>query len=187
MTFYRRYRPLFNLIGLLLLVALIIFFKIDLRQTLAYLAHAHVLDLALAVIFLYTVSRSQSMALASHLARSQHALSFSEALKLYALGLGAGMVTPGQVGDAVKVAYFPRTRLAAARYYPVLLDRFVGCADFAVTCGEWHVFILARISRRMARTCARAGWHRRASHHHGQPARATVAVYALAARTRRRD
>lgn len=122
MSLYRRYRPLLNLIGLALLIALIIFFKIDLRQTLAYVTHANALDLALAVFFFIPFLLVKAWRWQIILRDLDTTISLSTAVKLYALGLGAGMVTPGQVGDAVKIAYF-RARGMGRALVSVLLDR----------------------------------------------------------------
>ncbi len=122
MSLYRRYRPLLNLIGLVLLVALIIFFKIDLRQTWTYLWHARLSEVALAVLFFIPFLATKAWRWQVILRDLNVSLPFDEALRLYALGLGAGMVTPGQVGDAVKVAYF-HDRGLGRPLLSVLLDR----------------------------------------------------------------
>lgn len=122
MSFYRRYRLALNLLGLVLLVALIILFKIDLGQTLSYLARANLIDLIVAILLFVPFLASKAWRWQVILRDLDISISFSEALKLYALGLGAGMITPGQIGDAVKVAYFRERGLGRATL-SVVLDR----------------------------------------------------------------
>ncbi len=111
-----------RLLGVLLLVALVLVFKIDLRQTLELIARADRLDLALAIIFFIPFLATKAWRWQVILRDLKIEISFGEALRLYALGLGAGMVTPGQVGDAVKVAYVRERGLGRA-LLSVLLDR----------------------------------------------------------------
>ncbi len=122
MSLYRRGRPLFNLIGLVLLVALIIYFRIDLRQTLAFLVRANGWDVALAVLLFVPFLFAKAWRWQVILRDLELPLPFAQSLRLYALGLGAGMVTPGQVGDAVKAAYF-RNRGLGRALLSVVLDR----------------------------------------------------------------
>lgn len=111
-----------RLIGVALLVALVLIFKIDLRQTTTLVLHAEPVDVALAVILFVPFLAAKAWRWQVILADLSICIPFGQAAKLYALGLGAGMVTPGQVGDAVKVAYLREHGLARG-LVSVLLDR----------------------------------------------------------------
>jgi uncharacterized membrane protein YbhN (UPF0104 family) len=124
-----RVRGWLRLLGVVLLVALVVIFKIDLAQTAALIARADRSYVALAVIFFIPFLLAKAWRWQVILRDLTVAIPFGEAVKLYALGLGAGMVTPGQVGDAIKVAYFRERGLGRA-LLSVLLDRL------------WDVFVL---------------------------------------------
>jgi glycosyltransferase 2 family protein len=111
-----------RLVGVVLLVALVLIFKIDLGKTAALVAHADLFLVALAVIFFVPFLAAKALRWQVILRDLNIPISFGVAVKLYALGLGAGMVTPGQVGDAVKVAYL-RDRGLGRALLSVLLDR----------------------------------------------------------------
>jgi glycosyltransferase 2 family protein len=111
-----------RLLGVMLLVALVLIFKIDLGKTAALIAHADLLLVALAVLFFVPFLAAKTLRWQVILRDLNIPISFGEAIKLYALGLGAGMMTPGQVGDAVKVAYLHERGLGRA-LLSVLLDR----------------------------------------------------------------
>lgn len=111
-----------RLLGVVLLVALVLVFKIDLAQTAALIAHADLLDVALAVILFIPFLAAKAWRWQIILHDLNISISLGEAVRLYALGLGAGMMTPGQVGDAVKVAYLRERGLGRA-VLSVLLDR----------------------------------------------------------------
>ncbi len=122
MQFLRKHRGWLRLLGVLLLVALVPLFKIDLAQTARIVARADVLDVTLAVALFLPFLASKAWRWQVILRDLRISISFGEAMKLYALGLGAGMVTPGQVGDAVKAAYFRERGLARA-LVSIVLDR----------------------------------------------------------------
>lgn len=122
MSFYHKYRLFFNLVGLVLLLALVLLFKVDLGATAALILRANLFDVALAVIFFVPFLAVKAWRWQIILRDLNLYISFRAALKLYALGLGAGMVTPGQIGDVVKVAYFRERGLRRA-LVSVLLDR----------------------------------------------------------------
>lgn len=111
-----------RLLGVALLVALVLIFKIDLGQTAVLVAHANLVYVSLAVILFIPFLASKAWRWQIILRDLQISISIGEAIRLYALGLGAGMVTPGQVGDAVKVAYL-RERGLGRGLVSVLLDR----------------------------------------------------------------
>ncbi len=111
-----------RLLGVLLLVVLVVVFKIDLAQTAALIARADLSYVALAVILFIPFLVVKAWRWQVILRDLKITIPLGEALELYALGLGAGMVTPGQVGDAVKVAYFRERGLGRA-LLSVLLDR----------------------------------------------------------------
>lgn len=111
-----------RLLGVALLVALVLIFKIDLGQTAALIAHANLLSVSLAVLLFVPFLAAKAWRWQVILRDLDIPLPFGEAVKLYALGLGAGMLTPGQVGDTVKVAYL-RDRGLGRPLLSVLLDR----------------------------------------------------------------
>lgn len=111
-----------RLLGVVLLAALVLIFKIDLRQTASLVFHADLVDLAFAVALFIPFLAAKAWRWQVILGDLSISIPFGEAVKLYALGLGAGMVTPGQVGDAVKVAYL-RDRGLARGLLSVVLDR----------------------------------------------------------------
>jgi uncharacterized membrane protein YbhN (UPF0104 family) len=111
-----------RLLGVVLLVALVFIFKIDLGKTAALIAHADLPLVALAVLCFVPFLAAKALRWQVILRDLNIPISFGEAVKLYALGLGAGMLTPGQVGDAVKVAYLRERGLGRA-LLSVLLDR----------------------------------------------------------------
>ncbi len=111
-----------RLIGVVLLVALVLLFKIDLGRTAALVLRADPLDVGLALVFFIPFLAVKAWRWQVILDDLGIRIPYSEALRLYALGLGAGMVTPGQVGDAVKVAYL-RERGLGRTLISVVLDR----------------------------------------------------------------
>lgn len=118
-----------RLLGVGLLAALVFLFKIDLGKTADLIAHADRLAIAAAVLLFVPFLLTKAWRWQIILGDLGIPISFGEAVKLYALGLGAGMMTPGQVGDAVKVAYLRESGLGRA-LLSVLLDRL------------WDVFVL---------------------------------------------
>ncbi len=122
MQFLRQHRGWLRLLGVLLLVALVPLFKIDLRETAGILAQADWLAIALSVVLFIPFLVSKAWRWKVILQDLGIPLSLGQACNLYALGLGAGMVTPGQVGDAVKVAYVRERGLGRA-LLSILLDR----------------------------------------------------------------
>lgn len=115
-------RAWLRLLGIVLLVALVLVFKIDLRQTAALVLHADLVDVTLAIVLFVPFLAAKAWRWQVILGDLSISIPFGQAVKLYALGLGAGMVTPGQVGDAVKVAYLREHGLARG-LVSVLLDR----------------------------------------------------------------
>lgn len=122
MSIYRRYRLGFNLLGLVLLAGLILLFKIDLRQTAVYLTRADPWAVLAAVVLFLPFLLLKAWRWQVILSDLEVPVGFGEASKLYALGLGAGTITPGQLGDTVKILYF-RGRGMGAAALSVLLDR----------------------------------------------------------------
>ena len=111
-----------RLLGVALLVALVFIFKIDLAKTATLIAHADLLAVGLALILFVPFLAAKAWRWQVILRDLSISIPFGEAVKLYALGLGAGMITPGQVGDAVKIAYLRERGLGRA-LLSVLLDR----------------------------------------------------------------
>src|ERR687885_1237687 len=122
MRFNKRLRGWLRILTVLALVALVFFFKIDLGATAALLLHADPLDIALSILLFIPFLAIKAWRWQIILRDLKVPIGMGEALRLYALGLGAGMLTPGNVGDAVKAAYFRERGLGQA-IVSVVLDR----------------------------------------------------------------
>ncbi len=133
MQFLKRYQTPLRIFTVLALIALVLFLKVDLRETFAILASANVLLVALSVLGFIPFLLVKAWRWQVILRDLSVAIPFRQAVRLYALGLGAGMLTPGQVGDAVKIAYF-RERGFGQSIISILLDRL------------WDVLILVMLA-----------------------------------------
>jgi len=122
MGLIKRHKTLLRVITVILLIALVLFFKIDLNETLVLLGNANVWLVTLAVLGFIPFLLLKAWRWQIVLRDLGIAIPFREAVRLYALGLGAGMITPGNVGDAIKVAYF-RERGFSQSVISVVLDR----------------------------------------------------------------
>jgi len=122
MRFTKRHRSLLRVITVILLIALVLFFKIDLNETLVLLGKANIWLVTLAVLGFVPFLLLKAWRWQIVLRDLGVSIPFREAMRLYALGLGAGMITPGNVGDAIKVAYF-RERGFSQSVISVVLDR----------------------------------------------------------------
>lgn len=129
----KKYRGWLRLAGVVLLVALVLFFKVDLRETFAILANANPALVALSVLGFIPFLAVKAWRWQIILRDLGVSIPFREAIRLYALGLGAGMITPGQVGDAIKIAYF-RERGFGQSLISVIFDRL------------WDVLILVLLA-----------------------------------------
>lgn len=122
MQFIKKNRFLLRILTVIALIGLVLFLKIDLRETFALLGSANVWLIGLAVIGFVPFLLVKAWRWQIILGNLGVPIRFWEALRLYALGLGAGMLTPGNVGDAIKVAYF-RERGFSQAVISVVLDR----------------------------------------------------------------
>jgi uncharacterized protein (TIRG00374 family) len=133
MALIRKHKTFLRLAAVAALVGLVLFLRIDLRETFALVAGANVWLVALAVLGFVPFLLTKAWRWQIILRDLGVAIPFREAVRLYALGLGAGMITPGNVGDAIKVAYF-RERGFSQSVISVVLDRI------------WDVLILLLLS-----------------------------------------
>lgn len=133
LEFVKRNRFWLRFAGVFLLIGLVLYLKIDLRETVAILANANFALIALSVALFAPFLASKAWRWRVILRDLGVATPFGEALRLYALGLGAAMLTPGQVGDAIKIAYF-RDRGFGQSIISVVVDRL------------WDILILALLA-----------------------------------------
>lgn len=144
MRFLKKYQTLLRILMVAALIALVLLLKIDLRETWAILSGANVWLVALAVSgfipFLLVKAWRWQIVLGDLGVR----IGFAEAVRLYALGLGAGMITPGNVGDAIKVAYF-RERGFSQSVISVVLDRIWDVLILLLLAGS-GIFLFSQIA-----------------------------------------
>jgi glycosyltransferase 2 family protein len=117
-----RHTHVLRILTVVALVGLVLFLKIDLRETFAILGAANVWLVALSVLGFVSFLMVKAWRWQVVLRDLGVPVAYREAVRLYALGLGAGMLTPGNVGDVVKVAYF-RERGFSQAVISVALDR----------------------------------------------------------------
>jgi uncharacterized protein (TIRG00374 family) len=133
MQLIKKYRRYLRWVGVLALIGLVLLLRVDLRETFALLSHANGWLVLLSVLGFVPFLLSKAWRWQVILRDLGVPIPFREAVRLYALGLGAGMLTPGQVGDAVKIAYF-RDRGFGQSIISILLDRL------------WDVLILVLLA-----------------------------------------
>lgn len=133
MQFLQRWRWWLRLLGVSALIGLVLLFQVDLGETFTLIVHARPEPLALAVLGFVPFLATKAWRWQIILRDLGVAIPFRQALHLYALGLGAATLTPGQVGDAIKIAYF-RERGFGQAILSVILDRL------------WDVLILALLA-----------------------------------------
>lgn len=129
----RQLKPYLRWVGILALIGLILLLRIDLRETFTILVSANPFLVGLAVLGFVPFLLIKAWRWQIILADLGVPIAFREAVRLYALGLGAGMLTPGQIGDAVKIAYF-RERGFGQSIISIVLDRL------------WDVLILVLLA-----------------------------------------
>lgn len=144
MAFLKRHPGILRALSVLLVIALVLLFKVDLGETLAILANANVILVLLAVAGFVPFLAVKAWRWQIILRDLGVPIPFSQALRLYALGLGAGMITPGNVGDAIKVAYF-RERGFSQSVISVVLDRVWDVLILLLLAGS-GIFLFAEIS-----------------------------------------
>lgn len=144
MRYLKKYQTLLRILMVAALIALVLLLKIDLRETWTILSGANVWLVALAVVgfipFLLVKAWRWQIVLGDLGVR----IGFAEAVRLYALGLGAGMITPGNVGDAIKVAYF-RERGFSQSVISVVLDRIWDVLILLLLAGS-GIFLFSQIA-----------------------------------------
>ena len=120
------------------------FLKIDLRETFAILSGANVWLVGLSVLGFIPFLLVKAWRWQIILRDLGVPIPFSQAVRLYALGLGAGMMTPGNVGDAIKVAYF-RERGFSQAVISVVLDRIWDVLILLLLAGS-GIFLFSQIA-----------------------------------------
>ncbi len=133
MQFFKKHQTLFRILTVLALVGLVLLLKVDLGETFAILARANYWLVALSVLGFVPFLLVKALRWQVILRDLGVPIPFRQAVRLYALGLGAGMLTPGQVGEAVKIAYF-RERGFGQSIISIVLDRL------------WDVLILIMLA-----------------------------------------
>lgn len=144
MRLLKKYQTPLRVLTVLALIALVLILKIDLRETWTLLSGANLWLVALAVLgfvpFLLVKAWRWQIVLRDLGVR----IGFPEAVRLYALGLGAGMITPGNVGDAIKIAYF-RERGFSQSVISVVLDRIWDVLILLLLAGS-GIFLFSQIA-----------------------------------------
>lgn len=144
MKLLKKYQTPLRIVTVLALIALVLLLKIDLTETLAFLLGANVWLVGLSVLGFIPFLLVKAWRWQIVLRDLGVPIPFPEAVRLYALGLGAGMITPGNVGDAVKVAYF-RERGFSQSIISVVLDRIWDVLILLLLAGS-GVFLFAQIA-----------------------------------------
>lgn len=122
MKWFKKHQTLIRILTVLVLIGVVLLLRIDLHETFAILVGANMALVALAVLGFVPFLLVKAWRWQIILRDLGVAIPYRQAVRLYALGLGAGMLTPGNVGDAVKVAYF-RERGFSQSVISVVLDR----------------------------------------------------------------
>lgn len=133
MQFFKKHQTLFRILTVLALVGLVLVLRIDLGETVKILLNANYGLVALSVLGFVPFLLVKAWRWQIILRDLGVPIPFRQAVRLYALGLGAGMLTPGQVGEAIKIAYF-RERGFGQSIISIVLDRL------------WDVLILIMLA-----------------------------------------
>lgn len=144
MQFLKKHQSFLRVLTVLALIAFVLILKIDLRETLVILSRANLWLVASSVLGFVPFLMVKAWRWQIVLRDLGVSISFREAVRLYALGLGAGMITPGNVGDAVKVAYF-RERGFSQSVISVVLDRIWDVLILLLLAGS-GIFIFSQIA-----------------------------------------
>lgn len=143
MKFIKRHQTLLRVLGVLALIAFVLLLKVDLNATFEILRAANPFWIGLALLGFIPFLLVKAWRWQIILRDLGVPIPFREAVRLYALGLGAGMLTPGNVGDAVKVAYF-RDRGFSQSVISVVLDRIWDVLILLLLAGS-GVFMFSQI------------------------------------------
>lgn len=144
MQLLKRYQTPLRILTVLALIALVLLLKIDLRETLRLLANANIWLVTLSVLGFVPFLLVKAWRWQIILENLGVQIPYLEAVRLYALGLGAGMITPGNVGDAIKVAYF-RERGFSQSIISVVLDRIWDVLILLLLAGS-GIFLFSQIA-----------------------------------------
>ena len=144
MKFIKKHQTLVRILGVLALVAFVFLLKVDLRATFEILRAANLWWVTLALLGFIPFLLIKAWRWQIILRDLGVPIPLREAVRLYALGLGAGMLTPGNVGDAVKVAYF-RDRGFSQSVISVVLDRIWDVLILLLLAGS-GVFMFSQIA-----------------------------------------
>jgi glycosyltransferase 2 family protein len=144
MRFIKKHQTLLTILTVLTLVGLVLFLRIDLRETISILGGANIWLVALSVLGFVPFLLVKAWRWQIVLRDLGVPIKFREAVRLYALGLGAGMLTPGNVGDVVKVAYF-RERGFSQAVISVVLDRVWDVLILLLLAGS-GVFLFSQVA-----------------------------------------
>ncbi|RIK26775.1 MAG: hypothetical protein DCC52_09965 [Chloroflexi bacterium] len=144
MKFIKRHQTLLRVLALLALLAFVLWLKVDLYATFEILRAANLWWVGLALLGFIPFLLIKAWRWQIILRDLGVPIPFRQAVRLYALGLGAGMLTPGNVGDAVKVAYF-RERGFSESVISVVLDRIWDVLILLLLAGS-GVFMFSQIA-----------------------------------------
>lgn len=137
-----RYRWLLRLVGVALF--LLILRAVDVSRIVQYLSGAQPLAVVLSIVLFVPHILTKAWRWQILLRQVGISLSIGEAWRLYALGLAAGTLTPGQAGEAVKAVYLRGAGHSLGRsLVTILVDRLF---DLFVVGGLalWGVFALGQ-------------------------------------------
>lgn len=144
MAFLKQHQTLLRILTVLALISLVLLFKIDLRETFAILRNANLALVVLSLLGFAPFLLVKAWRWQIVLRDLGVSIPYREAVRLYALGLGAGMVTPGNVGDAIKIAYL-RERGFSQAVLSVVLDRIWDVLILLLLAGS-GIFIFSQIA-----------------------------------------
>lgn len=144
MSFLKRYLTPLRILTVLTLIALVLLLRIDLRETWVLLVNANLWLVGLSILGFIPFLLVKAWRWQIVLRDLGVAIPYREAVRLYALGLGAGMITPGNVGDAIKVAYF-RERGFSQSVISVVLDRIWDVLILLLLAGS-GIFLFSQIA-----------------------------------------
>lgn len=144
MQFFKKHKTLIRLLSLAALIGFVLLLKVDLRATFDLLRAANLWWVGLALLGFIPFLLVKAWRWQIILRDLGVPIPFREAVRLYALGLGAGMLTPGNVGDAIKVAYF-RDRGFSQSVISVVLDRIWDVLILLLLAGS-GIFMFSQIA-----------------------------------------
>jgi uncharacterized membrane protein YbhN (UPF0104 family) len=144
MQFIKKYQTLIRILTVLALIGFVLLLKVDVRATFDLLRAANLWWVTLALLGFIPFLLVKAWRWQIILRDLGVPIPFRQAVRLYALGLGAGMLTPGNVGDAVKVAYF-RERGFSQSVISVVLDRIWDVLILLLLAGS-GIFLFSQIA-----------------------------------------